>query len=62
MIKYAESNMKQPKSLFMEVPISNQQLFYFKFKIIALAAKFYFENTGSILDSLRLIAKKNIKW
>ena len=48
----------------MEVPISNGQLFYYKFKVIILAAKLYFENTGQgfILDSFRLITKKNIKW
>ena len=64
MIKYAESKMKQLKSLFMEMPIYNGQLFYYKFKIIALAAKLYFENTGQgfILDSFRLTTKKNVMW
>ena len=53
LIKYAENKMKQLKSLFMEVSIFNGKLFYYKFKILALAAKLYFENTGqgSILDS-----------
>ena len=60
---YAQSNMKQLKSLFIEVSFFYGQLFCYKFKIIALAAKLYFENTvqGFILDSFRLITKKNIK-
>ena len=64
MIKYAESKIKQLKSLFMEVSFFNGQLFYYKLKIIALAAKLYSEKTGIgfILDCFRLIAKKNIKW